>query len=315
MSPEQTRGEALDRRSDIFSLGIVLYELATCRRLFQRGGFAKALHAINTEPIVPPSRVADGIPPRLEEICLRALAKDRDERYATAAEMRQDLLDLSREVKAPTETLASTMRELFADRLLEKEEMLRRVRQGAPLTHIPMSEVDTEIVVPNVTEVFSPTSEGRQWKSRARMSAALGALGALVAVLVGLLLRARAHTVAERATAEAQGSASATPTVRAEIVVHIETTPSGANVRVGGSPQGESPIDLHLARGDEPVAIELERRGYQVVSQAVVPDADQKLILALQPLSGPAPPARPRPAGRPAARSAPAASSGFRRFD
>src|SRR6266545_3641724 len=92
MSPEQCRGEPLDRRSDIFSLGIVLYELTTLRRLFKRSNELQVMKAITEEPIPRPSRETPDYPPALEEICVRALARDPEHRYATAAEMREDLL-------------------------------------------------------------------------------------------------------------------------------------------------------------------------------------------------------------------------------
>src|SRR5690606_4471316 len=97
MSPEQGQGEPLDRRSDIFSLGTVLYELTTLRRLFKRPNELQVMRAITEEPIPRPSREVPDYPRALEEVCVRALARDPDERYATAAEMRDDLLRVMRE--------------------------------------------------------------------------------------------------------------------------------------------------------------------------------------------------------------------------
>jgi serine/threonine-protein kinase len=315
MSPEQTLGEALDRRSDVFSLGIVLYELVTSRRLYQRGGHAKVLQAINTEPLVPPSRIVEGIPEELDDICLRALAHERDERYATAAEMRRDLLDLPRELKAPTEALAKLMRDLFAERIAEKEEMLRRVRHGDPLTHIPLSEVDTAVEVPNATDIAPPPTAaaltaqgGRASRRRARWlllaSCGLGIIGAAF-----FFARRPAAAPAPRPVEATALPTPAPPPLPAEIVVHIETTPSGVQVRVRGEDRGETPIDLHLPRGEAPVPIDLERRGYGTLSQSIVPDADQRMMLSLQPAASPRHGATRPP--HPAA----AASGGFRRFD
>ena len=83
MSPEQCRGEPLDRRSDIFSLGTVLYELTTLRRLFKRPNELQVMNAITEEPIPRPTREMPDYPPCLEDICVRALARDPDQRYAT----------------------------------------------------------------------------------------------------------------------------------------------------------------------------------------------------------------------------------------
>src|SRR5439155_25396507 len=98
MSPEQCRGEALDRRSDLFSLGTVLYELTTLRRLFKRPNELQVMKAICDEPIPAPTREVDGYPQSLERICTRALARNPRDRYSTAAEMRDDLIEAVHEL-------------------------------------------------------------------------------------------------------------------------------------------------------------------------------------------------------------------------
>src|SRR5690606_9982921 len=110
MSPEQCRGEPLDRRSDIFSLGTVLYELTTLHRLFKRPNELQVMRAITEDPIPRPSHELPDYPPVLEEICVRALARDPDERYESAAEMREDLLKAMQEIGLdgdPHEAIAS----------------------------------------------------------------------------------------------------------------------------------------------------------------------------------------------------------------
>jgi serine/threonine protein kinase len=97
MSPEQIRGEQLDVRTDLFSFGLVLYEMATGRRAF-KGDTGPALHnAILTQSPVPAPQLNPGLPKKLETLIDKALKKDRAERYQSAAEIRADLETLKRE--------------------------------------------------------------------------------------------------------------------------------------------------------------------------------------------------------------------------
>jgi serine/threonine protein kinase len=108
MSPEQVRGRELDARSDLFSLGVVMYEMATGVAPF-RGEttgvvFSEILNAHPTSPL----RLNPNLPQKLEEIILRALVKDRDLRYQHAADLRADLKRLGREHDSVSLTAEST---------------------------------------------------------------------------------------------------------------------------------------------------------------------------------------------------------------
>src|ERR1700731_204188 len=102
MSPEQVRGDNLDERTDIFSLGLLLYEMATGRQAFSGGTGGKIIEAVLTRPPVPIRSNNPGIPPRLEEIIDKALHKDRDQRYQHAADIRTDLQLLQRDTDPGT---------------------------------------------------------------------------------------------------------------------------------------------------------------------------------------------------------------------
>ncbi|MFI5127553.1 MAG: serine/threonine-protein kinase, partial [Candidatus Acidiferrales bacterium] len=97
MSPEQVRGEVLDARTDLFSFGLVLYEMATGRQAFS-GNTSGVIHEaiLNRDPL-PASRVNPEVPEKLEEIIDKAIEKDRNLRYQHASEMRADLARLKRD--------------------------------------------------------------------------------------------------------------------------------------------------------------------------------------------------------------------------
>ena len=101
MSPEQARGKDLDRRSDLFSLGTVFYEMATQQQAFSGDTTAVIFDAIlNREP-APVLRTSRALPAKLDEIIGKLLEKDRDLRYQSAAELRADLKRLKRDASAP----------------------------------------------------------------------------------------------------------------------------------------------------------------------------------------------------------------------
>ena len=96
MSPEQVRGDNLDARTDIFSLGLLLYEMATGRQAFSGATGGTIIEAVLTRPPVPARSINPDVPARLEEIINKALHKDRNQRYHHAADLRADLQRLER---------------------------------------------------------------------------------------------------------------------------------------------------------------------------------------------------------------------------
>ncbi|MBW2524292.1 MAG: serine/threonine protein kinase [Deltaproteobacteria bacterium] len=335
MSPEQCTGRRVDRRSDLFSMGTVLYELSTGRRLFERSNKVFVLAAICKQDFPPPSTLCDGYPPDLERVVLRALERNPDERYGTAAEMRKDLYRVvgAQELEtSPTDMLASMMEELFDSRITEKSNMIRLVKSGREIETVPAAHVDLDVDLPWVSQTAATlvapkrpaggdaglASEDATILSPAvrRRRAAIAAVGGLtVAVLLALVLTRQGDgTDGASSPLGTTGPASAAPTPTAteaptetskasedrEVEFTIESTPSGATVIADGVERGKTPAQFTMPRGDDSLEVVVELEGYLPWIEQVVPEADVKRHPKLKPLDWQSPaPRGPRPQGKP----------------
>ena len=132
MSPEQALGKKVDRRSDIFCTGIVLWEALTGRELFKGTSPLEVIEAIRKQPIPPPSKVVSGLSPIVDPIVMKALRRSPRQRYQTAAEMRDDIENLIQRagVRIDTKTISAEFAEIFGDVIVDRAFALRNAMGG-----------------------------------------------------------------------------------------------------------------------------------------------------------------------------------------
>jgi serine/threonine protein kinase len=166
MSPEQVRGLPLDRRSDIFAAGVVLYELCTGERLFTGSSDFSVLEKVQQARITPPSRLVPDLPVRLENVILRALAREPESRYQHAADLAQDLQRWLIEAQPRSisrDDVALFMKSTFPeDDAREREsaaEALDPTRTRAPRKGPPPLPEDRGLATPERIGPLSPSSD------------------------------------------------------------------------------------------------------------------------------------------------------------
>ncbi len=251
-SPEQCRAEPLDRRSDLFSLGVVLWELITLEDLFHRGGDAKTRAAIENEEAPPPSARRYDVPQELDVIVQRMLAKNPADRYATADDVLAALEGLASKLgfQLSTAELARMMRLWFGNvpdpvvpaseqPLVIRSEPVPQEVAGAPAADPIDALLDT---VRNATEIIRAAAAVLGSGGRADKTTAAPALSAGVdssredfaAVRDRILAQARKKKETMRPPMAAEAAASTGAPISAASSAPSGATPTATDAAAGG---------------------------------------------------------------------------------
>jgi serine/threonine-protein kinase len=174
MSPEQLRGEKIDRRTDVFAMGILLYMMTTGKHPFRGDDQAQTIARISAEePAILPSTLVPGYPPGLEAVVMQALAKDPAKRYPSANDM---LIGLTRALppamrESTDEEVSEFIRRLLPDRLERQKQAIkqaleqadrREMSRSAPQFPLPETATDeAATVLEGIGREMTPSADGR----------------------------------------------------------------------------------------------------------------------------------------------------------
>ena len=185
MSPEQARGEPLDARTDLFSFGAVLYEMATGRQAFNGETTAVIFHRILAEDPAPITRFDSHLPPKLEEVIAKCLEKDRDLRYQHASDIRTDLKRLKRDTGSGrgTGALARASNE-HAQASPERSERDTRATTAIPAEHGQSARATTSEHISSDSQIVAALVK----RHKKTFLGGLAAAVALAAILVYWLM-------------------------------------------------------------------------------------------------------------------------------
>ena len=294
MAPEQAIGQSVDCRADVFSMGIMLWEVVTSKRMWKDVDDLEIVRRLvdGTHPSSPRD-VDPNVHEELDRICRKALATDREDRYASAEDFRADLeqyiAESGRLVEARRK-LAPAVSELFEDKrteiraVIEKQlSALAAAANSGEFSAVPMPSDS----VSSATH-FSQTISRRPAAlasdvpvpAEARSSRKRGAATAAVAVALACVLGVIAWRLVPDRTAS---SATKAPVVE-EVTLHLKATPEVAKVSVDDGPLQSAPLDLRVPKDTKPHHVRFEAEGFAPRTEDVRFAADLAISVALVPL-------------------------------
>lgn len=316
MSPEQVRGEPIDRRADVFSLGVVLWETTVGARLFKHTTMAGTMTRILSLDVPRPSSLRADYAPELERIVLKALERDPARRYSTARELGEDLsrylveIGVAQGAASLERFMAETFRERHEERALMEQEARRHdytgrmqtVLKAPPKTELPPAFGDApeptiqhalgqSAALPSVDPSEAPTGVAprprtepgiRRPKSRAIPWESIGLGAAVIALLVSVGI---AFKVALRE------KPTQTTVPLAMVRLSFVLAPPEAKLTIDGAAQEG---DLVVPLSPQQYQVQVAAEGYLPKTLVVSAEASRAIEVSLDPLPNKGKAQRPR---------------------
>ena len=327
MAPEQARGGAIDRRVDVFAMGIVCWELVTGERLFDAEGDAEVLLAITEGRYRTPSSVDPAVPAELEQIIMRALALDANSRWPTALAFADAIEGFARRTQeiASAAEIARLVDEFAGADIRRRREHTKAVIDGrAPPVRLGGGDHGTDrhqtgstagasapVTVDSARVVAAVTAEDLARRRQRRLLVAVAvALTTLLGATLGVLFlgeREPAPAAALEPSLPAPPPAPTPAAAPARVRVRVAADGDLTEIRAPGAGDiefGERQVELSLPRSDEAIDIVVRFADGSEITERVVPRENTAIrvrrLAAKEPPG--APPARPPPRAAPPAR-------------
>ncbi len=301
MAPEQCRGDELDKRCDVFSFGVVFWEMLTGKRLFPGGVERAVLQKILEEDAPAPSTECESLPPAIDAICAKALARNRDERYADMREFLDDVAEFERSIGSTrtSRTLCNLIETLYPNgRVASPLTSEESVRLSAPLVSTGVGSapnvLSADLTAPTsaIHSRISESTEGGPRGSSRSLFIVGGIAATAVVLLLFVLLRGGDSKGEASATAGAGdagltagkpvGAAPAAPEAESgEFLVEMKVTPAIATIEIDGEQVGVGKVAKKFSEDGGTHRYRIAAEGYVSVEGTFVDEAPAAAI-ALQ---------------------------------